>query len=323
MTARLLLSICFLFSLVSVTTSSSLAQTTAPVPADVVPLSPAPFVPQQADPMAPPPAAQPLAPGPATTQQPAPVNSGNYNVPAPENMPQFEAPPPPQADPMAPPPPQQDPMAPPPEFEPPPPPQDVQPEGQSASTVLPEPVMPDPKKEVKKKTLATVRTSAGNFTIKLFVRQAPRTTRHFIDLVRGEKEFIDAKTGQKVRRPFYNGLIFHRVIKNFIVQGGCPFGNGTGGPGYTVADEFTPILRHRKPGIVSMANAGQRDSNGSQFFISLAAHPEFDDKYTVFGEVVQGMDVIRDIGRVRVGPTDRPVKRITIIGVDIHEQDAG
>jgi peptidyl-prolyl cis-trans isomerase A (cyclophilin A) len=262
-------------------------------PADVVPLTPPPptQAPPQPDPFAPPQPQQPqaLAPGPGTSQQPAPVNIGNQNVP------------PPPAN-MTPPPP------------------GTQTDTQVAPTVLPEPAMPDAKKEIKRKVQAVVRTSMGNFTIKLFTRQAPRTTKHFMDLARGEKEFTDAKTGQKVRRPFYNGLILHRVIKNFIIQGGCPFGNGTGGPGFTIADEFTPSLRHRKAGIVSMANAGQRDTNGSQFFITLAPEPDFDDKYTIFGEVVSGMDVIRDISRVRVGPTDRPVKRITIIGIDIKEQ---
>lgn len=181
-------------------------------------------------------------------------------------------------------------------------------------------VAPTPVDMSKKRYQAVVRTSMGNFTIRLFNRQAPRTVEHFIQLAKGEKEFIDAKTGNKVRRPFYNGLIFHRVIKNFIIQGGCPFGNGTGGPGYTIADEFTPSLRHRKAGIVSMANAGQKDSNGSQFFITLGPQEAFNDKYTVFGEVVEGMEVVRDISRLRVGPTDRPIKRVTMIGIDIIEQ---
>lgn len=265
------------------------AQTQVPPQAGQPPPQVAPPPVQQAFPEATPPQDQtlvpaevvPLAPGPATTEQPAPVNPGNYNVPAPATPP-TEAP----------------------------------------ITSVVETVDPKalPQKEVKKKVLATFRTSMGNFVVKLFTRQAPRTTKHFMELARGEKEFIDAKTGQKVRRPFYNGLIFHRVMKNFIIQGGCPFGNGTGGPGYTIADEFTPSLRHKKAGIVSMANAGARDTNGSQFFITLGPQPDFDDKYTIFGEVVQGMDVVKDISRIRVGPTDRPVKRITLIGIDFAEE---
>lgn len=172
----------------------------------------------------------------------------------------------------------------------------------------------------KKRTLAIFRTSMGNFTVRLFTRQVPRMTEHFIQLARGEKEFIDAKTGRKTRRPFYNGLIFHRVIENFIIQGGCPFGNGTAGPGFTMSDEFTPNLRHRKAGIVSMASAGEKDTNGSQFMITLTPQPEFDDKYTIIGEVTQGMDVIQDIARAKVGPTDRPIKRIYIIAIDVIEE---
>ncbi len=174
--------------------------------------------------------------------------------------------------------------------------------------------------KVKKKTLAVFRTSMGNFTARLHTREAPRTAQHFIDLVRGDKEFSDAKTGQKTRRPFYNGLIFHRVIKNFIIQGGCPFGNGTGGPGFTILDEFTPSLRHRKAGMLSMANNGDANTNGSQFFITLGPQPDFDDKYTIFGEVIRGMDVVYDIANVKVGPTDRPIKRIYIIAIDILEE---
>jgi peptidyl-prolyl cis-trans isomerase A (cyclophilin A) len=260
-------------------------------PVEVVPLSPPPpgeqAIPTQTAPVVrqtpePPPEQQPLAPGPGVSEQTAPVNTGNSNIPAPA------APVPDTA----------------------------------TQTENPAPVYPedkDPAKELKKRVFATFRTSMGNFKVRLFTRQAPRSTRMFIELAKGEKEFIDAKTGQKVRRPFYNGLIFHRVVKNFIIQGGCPFGNGTGGPGFTFADEFTPALRHKKAGIVSLANAG-KDTNGSQFFITLSAQPDFDDKYTVIGEVVDGMNVVKDIGRLRVGPTDRPVKRVTIISVDISEQ---
>lgn len=169
--------------------------------------------------------------------------------------------------------------------------------------------------KTRKRVEAVVRTSIGNFTILLHRRYAPRTVENFMELVKGTKEFIDAKTGRKATRPFFNGLIFHRVIKNFIVQGGCPFGTGKGGPGFALADEFSPSLRHNKPGMVVMASAGQPNTNGSQFFITMGPQPDFDDKYTIFGEVTKGMDIVRAINRVRVTPTDRPAKR------DLHYCD--
>ncbi len=181
-------------------------------------------------------------------------------------------------------------------------------------------VPPTADDKLRKRVEAVFRTSVGNFTVLLQRRYAPRTVENFIELAKGTKEFVDAITGRKVVRPFFNGLIFHRVIKNFIVQGGCPFGTGKGGPGYSITDEFNPSLRHNKAGIVSMANAGQANTNGSQFFITMGPQPDFDDKNTVFGEVTKGMDTVRTINRARVGPTDRPIKRIYIIAVDIVEE---
>ena len=161
-------------------------------------------------------------------------------------------------------------------------------------------------------------TSEGTFTIRLFDAEVPKTVANFVGLAEGTQEFVDPKSGQTVSRPFFDGLIFHRVIENFMIQGGDPLGTGTGGPGYRFADEFHPTLRHDKPGILSMANSGP-NSNGSQFFITLAATPWLDNKHSVFGEVVGGMDIIQKIGSTRTSkPNDRPVTPITIQSVTIE-----
>ena len=160
-------------------------------------------------------------------------------------------------------------------------------------------------------------TSEGNFTIKLFEEEVPNTVANFVGLAEGTKEWTDPKSGQKVKRPYYDGLVFHRVIDGFMIQGGDPLGTGTGGPGYKFADEFSPKLRHTKAGILSMANAGP-NTNGSQFFITLAPTPWLDNKHSVFGEVVDGMDVVTKIGNTAtVKPSDRPVKAITVQSVKI------
>jgi peptidyl-prolyl cis-trans isomerase A (cyclophilin A) len=161
-------------------------------------------------------------------------------------------------------------------------------------------------------------TSEGNFTIRLFDEDAPNTVANFVGLAEGTKEWTDPKTAQKVKRPYYNGLTFHRVIDGFMIQGGDPLGTGTGGPGYKFADEFSPKLRHSKAGILSMANAGP-NTNGSQFFITLGATPWLDDKHSVFGEVVEGMDIVKKIGSTPTGkPGDRPLKPITVQSVTIR-----
>src|SRR6266536_410114 len=138
-------------------------------------------------------------------------------------------------------------------------------------------------------------TSEGKFTIQLFDQDAPKTVENFVGLATGTKEWTDPRTGRKGTAPYYNGTIFHRVIDGFMIQGGDPLGQGTGGPGYKFADEFHPKRRHGKAGVVSMANSGP-NTNGGQFFITLAATPWLDDKHSVFGEVVEGMDVIKKIG---------------------------
>jgi peptidyl-prolyl cis-trans isomerase A (cyclophilin A) len=160
-------------------------------------------------------------------------------------------------------------------------------------------------------------TSEGNFTVRLFDTDAPNTVANFVGLAEGTKEWTDPKSGQRVKRPFYDGLVFHRVIAGFMIQGGDPLGTGTGGPGYKFGDEFSPKLKHGKAGILSMANAGA-NTNGSQFFITLAPTPWLDNRHTVFGEVVEGMDVIEKIGNTPTSkPGDRPVKAVTIQSVKI------
>ena len=163
-------------------------------------------------------------------------------------------------------------------------------------------------------------TSEGKFTARLFDAETPNTVANFTGLADGSKDWTDPRTGRKVKQPYFNGTIFHRVIDGFMIQGGDPLGQGTGGPGYTFGDEFHPKLRHSKPGILSMANRGP-NTNGGQFFITLAATPWLDNKHSVFGEIVEGMDVVQKIGTTPTSkPGDRPVKPITVESVTIERK---
>ena len=162
-------------------------------------------------------------------------------------------------------------------------------------------------------------TSEGNFTVRLFDEEAPKTVENFVGLAEGTKQWTDPKTNQKVTRPYYDGVIFHRVIDGFMVQSGDPLGQGIGGPGYAFNDEFHPKLRHSKAGILSMANRGP-NTNGGQFFITLGSTPHLDDRHSVFGEVTEGMDVVRKIGSTATGPQDRPVKPIVIETIKIERR---
>ena len=162
-------------------------------------------------------------------------------------------------------------------------------------------------------------TSEGTFTARLFDAETPNTVANFSGLAAGSKEWTDPRTGKNVKQPYFNGTIFHRVIDGFMIQGGDPLGQGTGGPGYTFADEFHPKLRHGKAGILSMANRGP-NTNGGQFFITLAPTPWLDDKHSVFGEVVEGMEVVTKIGATPTSkPGDRPVTPITVLSVTIEK----
>ena len=154
-------------------------------------------------------------------------------------------------------------------------------------------------------TYAILETSQGEIVCRLFEKEAPKTVENFVGLAEGTKEFTDPKTGQKTKRPFFDGLSFHRVIPQFMIQGGCPLGTGTGGPGYRFADEFHASLRHNAPGKLSMANSGP-NTNGSQFFVTVAATPWLDNRHSIFGEIIEGQDVANKISELPRDSSDRP-----------------
>jgi peptidyl-prolyl cis-trans isomerase A (cyclophilin A) len=170
------------------------------------------------------------------------------------------------------------------------------------------------------KVFAHFTTSEGAFTIELFEKEAPKTVANFVGLAEGTKEWTDPKTGEKVKKPYYDGLTFHRVIAGFMIQGGDPLGVGTGGPGYSIPDEFNKV-KLDKAGILAMANKGTPNSGSAQFFITLAATPWLDGKHTVFGEVTKGLDVIEKIGGTKTTkPGDKPVKPIIVQSVKIERK---
>ena len=168
-------------------------------------------------------------------------------------------------------------------------------------------------------TFAHFKTTLGDFTVELFDDKAPKTVANFANLADGSKEWKHPKTGESHKKPFYDGLVFHRIIEGFMIQGGDPMGQGFGGPGYQFEDEFHPDLRHDRAGILSMANAGP-NSNGSQFFITLAPTPHLDRKHSVFGRVVEGLDVVEKIGRVQTDRNDRPVTPVVMNKITIERK---
>lgn len=158
---------------------------------------------------------------------------------------------------------------------------------------------------------AVFETSLGEMICRLEETKAPETVKNFVGLATGEKEYVDPKSNQKSHEPFYDGTIFHRIIKDFMVQGGDRLGQGTGGPGYRFKDEFDSTLKHKGPGVLSMANSGP-NTNGSQFFITLVPTPWLDGKHAVFGELVKGESVLNAIGKASTGQMDRPREEIVI-----------
>ncbi len=192
------------------------------------------------------------------------------------------------------------------------------------------PAIPDagPHEELR----AVLRTTLGDITVKLLRAEAPATVAQFVGLASGDREFTDVKTSKRVKRPFYNGLIFHRVVKGYLIQTGCPYGTGRGGPGdnLRLRDEITPRVKFDRPGMLAMApmrdESGTKiikGTNGSQFFITVRPMPEWDGQFTIFGQVEDGMDVVHKISNVKVGPTERPIKRVYLLSVDIVEGKTG
>jgi len=164
---------------------------------------------------------------------------------------------------------------------------------------------------------ATLRTNQGTVVIRLFPDHAPKTVRNFVELAEGGREWTDPTTGRATTQKLYDGTIFHRVIPDFMIQGGDPLGSGRGGPGYKFADEIHPDLRFDRPYLLAMANAGP-GTNGSQFFITVAPTPWLNGKHTIFGEVVEGADVVDVISRLKTGSQDRPVEDVTVDSVTIE-----
>lgn len=165
-------------------------------------------------------------------------------------------------------------------------------------------------------TFAVFNTTQGVIVCRLFTDKTPITCQNFIGLAEGTREWLDPRTRAKVKKPFYNGLVFHRVIPDFMIQGGCPLGSGVGGPGYDFEDEFHPTLRFDRPHLLAMANAGP-NTNGSQFFITEKPTPWLTNKHTIFGEVVHGAELVGQIARVPADHSDKPVRPVVITTLEI------
>ena len=176
-------------------------------------------------------------------------------------------------------------------------------------------------------TTIIMSTSEGDIRINLFDDKAPNTVANFLGLATGEKQWLDPMSGQPSNEPFYNGLTFHRIIKDFMIQGGCPLGNGTGGPGYDFDDEIVPDLKFDHPYLLAMANAGLRrgrdgqihGTNGSQFFITTVPTPWLDGHHTIFGEVAddESKAVVDKLEAVSTDRMDRPTEPVGIVSVEV------
>lgn len=168
---------------------------------------------------------------------------------------------------------------------------------------------------------ATLHTTKGDIEVQLFPNHAPKTVRNFVELAEGGREWKHPRTGKQSTDPLYSGTVFHRVIPNFMIQGGDPLGTGTGGPGYQFADEFHPELTFSKPYLLAMANSGP-GTNGSQFFITVAPTDWLNRKHTIFGEVTKGQDVVDAIATAKTGRNDRPAEDVVIESVEIERRES-
>ncbi|MET8863969.1 peptidylprolyl isomerase [Nonomuraea sp. NPDC004580] len=175
------------------------------------------------------------------------------------------------------------------------------------------------------KLIANLQTNHGNIKVELFPTKAPKTVRNFVELAEGSRPWTHPGTGEKSTARYYDGTIFHRVISGFMIQGGDPLGQGIGGPGYEFDDEIHPELRFDRPYLLAMANAGIRmgkGTNGSQFFITVGPTPHLNGKHTIFGEVVEGQEVVDAISKTRTDGRDRPVEDVVLQSVTIDRVQA-
>ncbi len=167
---------------------------------------------------------------------------------------------------------------------------------------------------------ATLQTSEGTIVLRLFPDHAPKTVSNFVELAEGTREWTDPQTRRTTTDKLYDGTVFHRVIPDFMIQGGDPLGTGTGGPGYKFGDEFHPDLSFDRPYLLAMANAGP-GTNGSQFFITTVPTPWLNRKHTIFGEVIEGADVVDRISQVKTQAGDRPVTDVVLESVTVTRSD--
>lgn len=182
----------------------------------------------------------------------------------------------------------------------------------------PKPATPSPELPSEPGTYAVVHTSMGDIVCRLFIKEAPKTAANFIGLATGTKAWKDPKTGKLTHRPLYSGTNFHRVIPDFMIQGGDPIGDGTGDPGYQFADEIVPDKKFDKAGVLAMANSGP-NTNGCQFFITVGPAEHLNGNYSIFGEVVSGQDVADTISKVARDQNDKPDTPVKILKVEIKK----
>ena len=168
---------------------------------------------------------------------------------------------------------------------------------------------------------ATLSTTQGTIKVRLFPDQAPQTVRNFVELAEGTRNWTDPRSGAETSDRLYDGTAFHRVIPDFMIQGGDPLGTGTGGPGYKFGDEIHPDLAFTRPYLLAMANAGP-GTNGSQFFITVGPTPWLNGKHTIFGEVIEGADIVQAISQAKTDRRDRPAQEIVLESVVI-DRDGG